>query len=111
MRAYFPKGMWYSLWDHSSRIDASGGARHFRLHAPLGHIPIHIRWASAGLFSCGSLWDHSSRINFMVGPSMLECMPPLGWTLCRHQAGYILLAFETHEPVHSTQPVGLQQPH
>ena len=23
VRAYFPQGMWYSLWDHSSRIDAS----------------------------------------------------------------------------------------
>ena len=23
VRAYFPQGMWYSLWDHSSRSHAS----------------------------------------------------------------------------------------
>ena len=42
VEAYFPAGIWYSLWD-SSTFDARQGGSWQSLPAPLGHVPLHLR--------------------------------------------------------------------
>lgn len=42
VRAYFPRGVWYSLWD-DSHVDAVAHGVRETLAAPLGHVPVHVR--------------------------------------------------------------------
>ena len=45
MEAYFPPGIWYSLWGGAS-VDAGDEGVSRTLAAPLGHIPVHARGGS-----------------------------------------------------------------
>lgn len=40
--AYFPRGVWYSLWDDSI-VDVASGGSWRKLAAPLGEVPLHVR--------------------------------------------------------------------
>ncbi|KAK9816809.1 hypothetical protein WJX72_005317 [[Myrmecia] bisecta] len=40
--AYFPQGVWYDLFNTSSRIDATSGGMNVTLDAPLGQVPVHV---------------------------------------------------------------------
>lgn len=42
VRAYFPRGIWYSMWN-PSHVDALAYGVHETLAAPLGHVPLHVR--------------------------------------------------------------------
>ncbi|KAK9814514.1 hypothetical protein WJX72_007179 [[Myrmecia] bisecta] len=43
--AYFPSGLWYSVWDHRP-VDARAGGVNVTLAAPLGEVPVHVRAGS-----------------------------------------------------------------
>ena len=44
VKAYFPAGSWHSLFDDSTIDTSADKGAWATLQAPLGHVPVHVRF-------------------------------------------------------------------
>jgi len=75
VEAYFPAGIWHSLFD-TSTVDARDGGAWAHLPAPLGHVPLHVRGGAVVPLQRGAMTTREVRASPLT---LVVALQPQVW--------------------------------